>query len=127
MALWAGTKGKLRNTALSTKLMLDEFLVLLKSFEDITFDFVPGLHHTIGFLLPPFTHARFKAIGAVGNGMGCDGIQQLFIDAPAYPAWRQSMRLRSFLSDNCAFCAHLFDRCSFGFRNSDFGFAASPR
>ncbi len=34
---------------------------------------------------------------------------------------------RSFLISNCSFCAQLFDRCSFGFRNSDFGFAALPR
>ena len=62
---------------------LEWHLVLLKSFEDITFDVVPWLHHAIVFLLSAFSHARFKAIGAVGNGMGCDGIQQLFIDAPA--------------------------------------------
>ena len=29
------------------------------------------------------------------------------------------------LSNNCAFCAHLFDRSSFGFRISDFGFRIS--
>ena len=57
-------------------------LVLFKSFEDITFDFVPWLHHAIVFLLSAFSKARLKAIGAVGDGMGGDGIKQLFVKAP---------------------------------------------
>jgi hypothetical protein len=32
-----------------------------------------------------------------------------------------------FLTNNCTFCAHLFGRSSFGFRNSDVGFAAALR
>ena len=54
-------------------------LVLFKSFEDITFDLVPGLHHAVVFLLSAFSEARFKAIGAVGNSMRCDSIEQLFV------------------------------------------------
>ena len=38
-----------------------------------------------------------------------------------------SCELDPYLFNNCAFCEHLFDRGSFGFRNSKFGFAASPR
>lgn len=34
---------------------------------------------------------------------------------------------KSFLFNNLAFCEHLFDRRSLGSRNSDCGFAASPR
>ena len=34
---------------------------------------------------------------------------------------------RSFLHHICTFCAHLLGRSSLGFRDSDFGFAASPR
>lgn len=59
--------------------LVEWHLVLFKSFEDITFDFVPRLHHAIVFLLPAFSHARFKAIGAVGDPMSGDGIEQLFV------------------------------------------------
>ena len=48
----------------------------------MTFDFVPWLHHAIVFLLSAFSEAWFKAIGAVGDGMGGDGIKQLFVQAP---------------------------------------------
>ena len=58
-------------------------LVRGKSFEEISFDFMPGLHLTIVFLLPAFSQARLKATRTVGNGMSCDGIQQLFVYAPA--------------------------------------------
>ena len=44
---------------------------------------MPGLHHAIVFLLSAFSQARFEAIGSVGDRMGGDGIEQLFVYAPA--------------------------------------------
>ena len=82
--------------ASSTGHALEWHLVLLKSFEHITFDFVPWLHHSIVFLLPAFSLARFKAIGSIGDSMSGDGIEQLFVEmsvgAPSHGrlAW-QSM------------------------------------
>ena len=58
-----------RRTTSNSGRFIEWHLVFLKSIEDITFDFVPGLHHAIVFLLPEFSHARFKAIGAVGDAM----------------------------------------------------------
>ncbi len=49
-------------------------VVLGKSFQDIAFEFVPGLHHSIVFLLPAFSLARFETIRAVSNAVSCDGV-----------------------------------------------------
>ncbi len=62
---------------------LEWHLVLVKSFQDIAFDLIPGFHHSIVFLLPTFSQARFKPIGSIGNAMSCDGVEQLLEEAVA--------------------------------------------
>lgn len=62
---------------------LEWHVVLCKSIEDIAFHLMPGFHHSIIFLLPAFSLARFKAIGSVGDAMGCDGVEQLLVESPA--------------------------------------------
>ena len=75
--------------------------ILFKSFEDITFDFVSGLHHSIVFLLSAFSEARLKAIGSVGNGMGCDGTEQLFVQAPTELSVTLALQRYQWLKGHC--------------------------
>jgi tetratricopeptide (TPR) repeat protein len=54
-------------------------VVLRKSFEHLTFEHVPGLHHSIVLLLPTLSLSWFEAIRSVGNSMGSHSVEQLVI------------------------------------------------
>ena len=60
---------------------LEWHVVLFKSIQNIAFHFVPGLHHTIVFLLSAFSLARFEPTGSVGHTMSGHGIEELLVEA----------------------------------------------
>ena len=48
---------------------------LLNSVQHFTFEFVPGFHHAIVFLLPAFSLSWFKAIRPIGDSVSSDGVE----------------------------------------------------
>lgn len=58
-------------------------LVLGKSFEDITFDFVSWFHQSVVRFGSSFFPARFKAVGPITNLVGSDRVKNLLVEVPA--------------------------------------------
>ena len=53
---------------------------LRKSVQHFTFEFVPGFHHPIVFLLPAFSLSWLKAIRPIGDSVSSDSVEQLLVE-----------------------------------------------
>jgi hypothetical protein len=66
-----------------------------------------------GFIMWSISHARLKAIGSVGDGMGCDGIEQLFVQASAECSVPLALHCNQWLNRpaSSSFPSHATTRC----------------
>ena len=79
---------------------------LFNSFQHFTFEFVPGLHHSIVFLLPAFSLSWLKAIRPVSDSMSSDSVEQLLVEITPVCAVTVALRgdqwLKRFQRLNCS-------------------------
>ena len=56
-------------------------VVLPNSFQHLSFELVPWLHHSIVLLLSAFSLTWFEAIGSIGNSMCRHSVEQLIVES----------------------------------------------
>jgi hypothetical protein len=67
--------------AANTGHALEWCVVLPNSFQHLSFELVPWLHHSIILLLSAFSLPWFEAIGSIGDSMCRHSVEQLIVES----------------------------------------------